>query len=466
MESRETDGHGSMAAAERLRRTVEAIILRGFSAVCGREYSSKVMGKSNRARVRRKPKQGGADFETLAATYIYRDLAKGANGGIAVTVSDLGLRRTFKTPEDLARMCVGEMPVGDASSPIHLVDIEPKSNGRILILTREALRREQGLGKLLCPKCVRFFSGDKGLRLHQQIAHKTDYGEAKAISHLESTLQLVPYIPPQTPPIRPPPPPFDAKISRENKKTLRNINNLSGKTHGLHLGLELVRKGDLEGVRRLVRSGWDPRLTYDRHGSNALLWAAGGGHIKICKYLIEGCKIFPASTQPKDGRNALHWACRNGHLEATKDGTSPFHWAVWQRHKDVCQWLVFEAKANPHAKNSYGCNAMQWAAMSGDVTMCRWLVMDVKINPKVKNTNGHSALHKAAIKGKTDVCKWLLGPDGGLGYEHMMADNDGNTPAIMARLEGYLSLATWLEGVTEGLKLPVVKPTISNRLSN
>ena len=60
------------------------------------------------------------------------------------------------------------------------------------------------------------------------------------------------------------------------------------------------------------------------------------------------------------------------------------------------------------------------------------------------NANGHSAMHKAATRGHAAACRWLA-TRAGLGAEHMRADGDGNTPAVMARLEGFEELADELE---------------------
>jgi ankyrin repeat protein len=77
--------------------------------------------------------------------------------------------------------------------------------------------------------------------------------------------------------------------------------------------------------------------------------------------------------------------------------------------------------------------------------MCRYL-QDIGLDLGLLNDNGHSALHKAAVKGQQSVCTWLLSTGGGgLGAAHMRADGDGNTPAEMARLEGYIELGRWLE---------------------
>jgi hypothetical protein len=140
-------------------------------------------------------------------------------------------------------------------------------------------------------------------------------------------------------------------------------------------------------------------------------------------------------------------------LQTTKDGTSALHWAVWQGHIGLAQWLVESAGADLHARNSYGCNAIQWAAQTNNVPMCRWL-QAAGLDLGVVNFNGHTALHKAAIKGQIDVCRWLMmrsdaGSSGG-GFnwvEHAQPDLDGNDPAAYAAAEGFHELARWLKSL-------------------
>ena len=153
----------------------------------------------------------------------------------------------------------------------------------------------------------------------------------------------------------------------------------------------------------------------DRHGSNALHWAAGSGHLSICEALV-GSFGYAVEGRQKDRRTPLHWAARNGHVHVcrwlvemggdpdcrTVDGTTPLHWAVWRGELGVCGYLVDEAKADLHATNSYGCNAVQWAAQAEParaVEVCRWL-QSRGLDLKLLNRNGHSAVHKAAVKGR------------------------------------------------------------------
>ena len=223
---------------------------------------------------------------------------------------------------------------------------------------------------------------------------------------------------------------------------------------------EAARDGDLAGLRSLVVDGWNALQVADRHGSSALHYAAGSGRLDVCMYLVDEVGVPATQTQPKDGRTALHWAARNGHVSVcewlldkgvdadvgTRDGTRPLHWAVWQGHLDVCE-LLLRGKADLHSRNAYGCNAIQWAAQSDGsdgLVVCRWL-LGKGLDVGVLNCNGHSALHKAAVKGQARVCEWLLSAEVGLGGGHLGADGDGNTPSLMARLEGFEELATFLE---------------------
>ena len=118
---------------------------------------------------------------------------------------------------------------------------------------------------------------------------------------------------------------------------------------------------------------------------------------------------------------------------------------MWQSQRHVCEWLVDDAHADWRSLNAYGCNASQWAALRGDVDMCAYL-LNMGLDFRVHNRNGHSALHKAAVKGRAAACEWLVHV-AGLGAEFMNADADGNTPARMARLEGFVALADWLDRV-------------------
>ena len=79
----------------------------------------------------------------------------------------------------------------------------------------------------------------------------------------------------------------------------------------------------------------------------ALLWAAGEGHLEVCKYLCDVCKVNVNDLRGKNGikRHALHWAARNGHVQ-------------------VCKWLVLEKCTDVDIQTEDGTTALHFAGMS------------------------------------------------------------------------------------------------------
>ena len=236
--------------------------------------------------------------------------------------------------------------------------------------------------------------------------------------------------------------------------------------------------------------------TVDRFGSPGLHWAASGGHLDICKALVEIGGANPKQRDKKSGRCALHWAARQGHLdvahwlvcscglspdEITKDGTSAFHLAIWGGHVNVAEWLVdgpfnqsdLESSAidegisikgaDLHRLNNWDCNAAHFAGLAGMRATAEWLW---KRGVDLRNTNkqGHNALHKAAYGGHKELCAWLQGdlvcssplpipfvqtkePISSLPQLDPRAelpDARGQTPVDLAVKAGHHELAVWL----------------------
>lgn len=225
--------------------------------------------------------------------------------------------------------------------------------------------------------------------------------------------------------------------------------------------------GDLKSLRSLVAelrkvgeadTVAAQRFPCDRHGATALHWAAGMGHLEVCRWLVEHAGVDPderCTSGRADGRTALHWAARNGKLEVvrwlvvehrldpdtqTNDGTSPFHWAVWQQQHRVCRWLR-DAGADTSAVNTYGCNAIHWAALTGRLELCVWLGWQGVDVAKV-NKQGHTALHKAAYNGHIALVRWLVSIGA---VEPGLVDNGGYTAAAVARERGFLEVSDALE---------------------
>ena len=214
----------------------------------------------------------------------------------------------------------------------------------------------------------------------------------------------------------------------------------------------------------MVLDHWNPHTALDKHGHTCLTWAAGEGHLDMCRFFVNECGMNPLAMTGarKRQRQALHWAARNGRISVcnwlinecgadvdagTDDGSTPLHLAIWNNQPATIKWLLEESNSDINRKNSHGCNASQWAALSGNLDIIIYLKKQ-GLNLSIINSNGRSALHKAGLKGHLSVCKWLLTPQesggAGLGANHVRPDIEGDTPASLAKSNGHAEVEKWL----------------------
>ena len=183
----------------------------------------------------------------------------------------------------------------------------------------------------------------------------------------------------------------------------------------------------------------------DRHGSNALHFAAGSGcPTVILDYLLDVVRLqVDAVNVPKGkdsatgsfGRSALHWASRNGHADTVKyliargadvslrtpDGTTAVMWAMWNGHCEVGKYLVSKG-ANLLLCNDFGCTVGHFVALSGCIMSMMFFVEEGGDLKKV-NEQGHNVIHKAAWKGNLEMLQWLKN-EGGLQVRITRAASD------------------------------------------
>ena len=407
-------------------------------------------------------------------------------------ISDYGTAHRV-TVVQLANRLLEALPSEHISRPPLVVsDMRvalPGNTGCINIVSALLFQSAGASGFLLCPTCGHFVRGEQGLWWHQKMNHGSDHTTAKTMAQDQvSKLALIPFnggsIVPYTP--RPQSKPQSSSRAAKNQRAEQL----------LAPGFEAAKRGDLQALRKIVsrvqpsisKTDWDPVSSVDRiHGSTALMWAAGAGHVDVCRFLVEECGADPMARQVSrrsfGGRTALHWAARRGHLSVcqylvesipplgdesrccpvdvpTDDGTTAFCWAAWQGHIDVMKYLISKG-ADPNSMNRHGCNAAMWSVQgAGEVEHCEYLRGVLGCAFDKINRNGHGTVHKAAQRGKWRLAKWLLAANAvndsevglcGITHNHVQKDSEGFTPSGLAAIEGFAEFSDWLKAQEERL---------------
>ncbi|MCL7037782.1 hypothetical protein MKW94_029556, partial [Papaver nudicaule] len=158
--------------------------------------------------------------------------------------------------------------------------------------------------------------------------------------------------------------------------------------------LNAAYKGEINRFKRLalsyakgegieVAEAIDELVLEDGRGS--LHFAAAGGSLQVCKYLIETLKL---DVDSKDG-----------------EGCTPLYHASAEGHFDTVRYLL-EKGADPDASNVKNATPLHFAAKSGDTKIIT-LLLSRGVRVDVASRDG-TALQFAAARGHRDAVKLLL----------------------------------------------------------
>ncbi|GMI58345.1 hypothetical protein TeGR_g8955 [Tetraparma gracilis] len=252
--------------------------------------------------------------------------------------------------------------------------------------------------------------------------------------------------------------------------------------------LERAKEGDMKGVVGLLEElGGGAIDVVDRHGSNALSYAAGYGDeqqngVEMVVLLLrhgfpvdgKDRAVRQTELDPVDEksigsvqRTPLMWACRNGKLRIarllvrfgadcrrrTSDGTTCLHWAFWQRQIQTCRYLlgvVSWCSPRINETNSFDCSAVHFIGLNGSVA-CMKLFIAEGGNVYKKNKQGHTVVHKASWRGRVELLQWLRTGTSPERFDRELdeLDSNGYRPIDVCRLGGAANAALleWLEGL-------------------
>eukprot|EP00937_MAST-01D_sp_MAST-1D-sp2_P007886 g7886.t1 len=421
---------------------LNALVAQAIDDVVGCDLGAQIVRAPREAVRAVRDADAAADFTCHACIAAFRRLR--------ATSSLLSANLAFcDSEEDLARRVAERLSDARATGAAAgvIAAVVTRGGGLLLITSATHSDRQQARGRLACSICGRYFRGIKGLRAHQQIKHGEGYEEATSAAVAAEQQQLA----------RLGAADDDAAIGADADGADMNAGDaglcdLDGPTAlrrlrahwrahargererqaALPHALALARDGDLEGLSAMrarelkeagqrggAATGSGIAATRDRHGSCAMLWACGGGHLHVCKWLVRECAMRPAASVQSDGRRPLHYAARNGRISvarwlvrdhaadanaASADGTVPLHWAVWRGELAMCKFLIHEAGANLSAVNKFGCNAIQWAAMTDG--------KELRVDEGQAAAGGGSGTGGAGLRPQ----------------QHMLPDAEGNTP--------------------------------------
>ena len=91
-----------------------------------------------------------------------------------------------------------------------------------------------------------------------------------------------------------------AATTRSRGVSFGEITAMGETERAIRTALQAAQTGDLPALKLLyARHQWEPNRTSDQHGSTALHWAAGGGHVDVVRYLIEQHSQSPLHTLSK-----------------------------------------------------------------------------------------------------------------------------------------------------------------------
>ena len=185
---------------------------------------------------------------------------------------------------------------------------------------------------------------------------------------------------------------------------------------GIHFS---AHSGNCELFVYFTEMGIDIRLKTN-DGRNCLHFAAAGGHLNLCKMLIDNYKLDFRMTD-NDGWTVLHYSAYSGNCELvayfaemgtdicpkTNGGRNCLHFAAFEGHLNICKMLIYKHKVHLHMTDNDGWTALHCSARSGNCELVAYFA-EMGTDIHLKTNDGRNCLHIAALDEHLNLCKMLI----------------------------------------------------------
>ena len=190
-------------------------------------------------------------------------------------------------------------------------------------------------------------------------------------------------------------------------------------------------------------------------GVNCLHIAANGGHLNLCKVLIDKHK-FDVNMTANHGWTALHYSAEKGsyelvtyladmgidiHLKAN-DGQNCLHIAALNGHFKLCKYFLEIHNFDVNMKDNLGWTALHYSVQSGSYELVIYIA-DMTTDIHLKTSDGTNCLHIAALEGYLKLCRYFLEIHD---FDVNMADNEGWTSLHKSAKNGNFDVFSYILG--------------------
>lgn len=181
--------------------------------------------------------------------------------------------------------------------------------------------------------------------------------------------------------------------------------------------IEAVKRNNVEFARFLIKSGAD--VNFDLRGfmRSPLMWAAVRGEMDMVRFLVEA-EADVNSSNPDNNETALRFAIRGGRIEVIAylvevgEADISFQEIIYAIKLgnvdiDVIEYLASQVN-NIDEQDAFGSSALMHAALYGEMDTVKFLVEEAGANIHLKDSENASAIIYAVEGGYTDIADYLI----------------------------------------------------------